>query len=107
MESRHLQYVVGIDNTTGVWEEAVNPPPPIYQLRGRPKTRHYDLPEPKSVLKVATSKPQEDWQEVAWRKWSKGILSNLPENTTLNQLVYMAKIRWWIEQNYQQLKEEL
>ncbi len=34
-------------------------------------------------------------------------LSNLPENTPLSELVYWAKIRWYIEQNYQQLKDEL
>ena len=34
-------------------------------------------------------------------------LSNLPESTTLRDLVYWAKIRWWVEQNYQQLKDDL
>lgn len=34
-------------------------------------------------------------------------LSNLPENTGLTELVSWAKIRWQIEQNYQQLKDEL
>lgn len=34
-------------------------------------------------------------------------LSNLSETTALQELVYWAKIRWWIEQNYQQLKDEL
>jgi len=33
--------------------------------------------------------------------------SNLPETTTLRELVYWAKIRYFIEQNYQQLKDEL
>ena len=27
--------------------------------------------------------------------------------STLQELLYWAKIRWWIEQNYQQLKDEL
>lgn len=34
-------------------------------------------------------------------------LSNLPEDTSLLSLVHLAKIRWWIEQGYQQLKDEL
>lgn len=34
-------------------------------------------------------------------------LSNLPETASLQELVYWAKLRWWIEQNYQQLKDEL
>src|SRR5208282_3545043 len=33
--------------------------------------------------------------------------SNLPETTTQQELLYWAKIRWWIEQNYQQLKDQL
>jgi SRSO17 transposase len=37
------------------------------------------------------------------RYWS----SNLPETATLQELVYWAKIRYLIEQNYQQLKDEL
>jgi SRSO17 transposase len=34
-------------------------------------------------------------------------LSTLPLTTDLASLVRMAKIRWWIEQGYQQLKDEL
>ena len=34
-------------------------------------------------------------------------LANLSEDTTLLSLVRLAKIRWWIEQGYQQLKDEL
>jgi SRSO17 transposase len=33
--------------------------------------------------------------------------ANLPEETSLIGLVRLAKIRWWIEQGYQQLKDEL
>jgi SRSO17 transposase len=33
--------------------------------------------------------------------------SNLPQTTTLRELVYWAKIRYFVEQNYQQLKDEL
>jgi len=33
--------------------------------------------------------------------------SNMTETTTLQELVYWAKIRYFIEQNYQQLKDEL
>jgi len=34
-------------------------------------------------------------------------LSNLPETDAWEELVSWAKLRWWIEQNYQQLKDEL
>ncbi len=33
--------------------------------------------------------------------------SNLPEGVSLHRLVRLAKLRWRVEQNYQQLKEEL
>ena len=34
-------------------------------------------------------------------------LANLPGDTSLLSLVRLAKIRWWVEQGYQQLKDEL
>jgi len=34
-------------------------------------------------------------------------LSNLPEDTAIKDLAFWAKSRWWIEQNYQQLKDDL
>jgi SRSO17 transposase len=34
-------------------------------------------------------------------------LVNRPEGMSLISLVRLAKIRWWIEQGYQQLKDEL
>ena len=34
-------------------------------------------------------------------------LSNLQVETPLRELVYWAKIRWWVEQNYQRLKDDL
>ncbi len=33
--------------------------------------------------------------------------ANLPDHTDLRGLVYWAKLRWWVEQNYQQLNTEL
>ncbi len=38
---------------------------------------------------------------------SKYWLSNLPANTSLNRLVYLAKLRWLIERDYRELKQEL
>lgn len=50
----------------------------------------------------------------AWRKPTeptfqniKYFLCDLPETYTLRRLVRLAKCRWKIEQDYQQLKEEL
>ena len=38
---------------------------------------------------------------------AKFVLSNLPAGTGLRTLVRVAKGRWWVEQSYQQMKEEL
>lgn len=51
------------------------------------------------------------WLLVEWPEDSaaptKFWLANLPPSTTPLSLVRLAKIRWWIEQGYQQLKDEL
>lgn len=51
------------------------------------------------------------WLLVEWPRDqpepTKFWLSSLPVDTPLAELVYWAKIRWWVEQNYQQLKEEV
>ena len=51
------------------------------------------------------------WLLVEWPQGelqpTKYWLSNLPEETTVRDLVYWAKIRWWVEQNYQQLKDDI
>jgi SRSO17 transposase len=47
-----------------------------------------------------------EWPE-AEEAPTKFWLSNLPADTDLLSLVRLAKIRWWIEQGYQQLKDEL
>jgi SRSO17 transposase len=47
-----------------------------------------------------------EWPE-SEKEPSKYFLCNLPETYTLRRLVRLAKCRWKIEQDYQQLKEEL
>jgi len=51
------------------------------------------------------------WLLVEWPPAEAGPakywFANLPEQTDLSRLVYWAKMRWWVEQNYQQLKTEL
>ena len=53
----------------------------------------------------------EQWLLIEWLedepKPTKYWLGNLPESTTLKQLVYTAKMRWHIERDYQELKDEL
>ena len=51
------------------------------------------------------------WVLIEWPKDmvapTKYWFSNLPEGVSLRRLVRLAKLRWRVEQNYQQLKEEL
>jgi SRSO17 transposase len=53
----------------------------------------------------------EEWLLIEWPKGekepSKYWLSTLPEDTTLHRLVYFAKLRWRIERDYQELKQEV
>jgi SRSO17 transposase len=53
----------------------------------------------------------EVWLMIEWPEGdsepSKYWLSNLPANTSLNRLVYLAKLRWLIERDYRELKQEL
>ena len=51
------------------------------------------------------------WLLIEWPREAeaptKYWFSNLPEGVSLRRLVQLAKLRWRVEQNYQQLKEEL
>jgi len=53
----------------------------------------------------------EQWLLIEWPKTEKEPtkywLSNLPESSSLRQLVVTAKLRWRIERDYQELKQEL
>ena len=53
----------------------------------------------------------EQWLLIEWPKAEKGPtqywLSNLPASSSVRQLVATAKLRWRIERDYQELKQEL
>jgi SRSO17 transposase len=53
----------------------------------------------------------EEWLLIEWPKGEKEPtkywLSTLPEDITLHRLVYFAKLRWRIERDYQELKQEV
>jgi SRSO17 transposase len=69
--------------------------------RVRPAHRDYWRSEPHA----------EEWLLIEWPKGesepTKYWLSTLPANTPLTELVRMAKHRWIIERDYQELKQEL
>lgn len=52
---------------------------------------------------------EEQWLLVQFKQGKpvKYWLSNLPADTSLKQLVYLAKLRWRIERDYQEMKGEL
>jgi len=70
-------------------------------VRLRPAHRDYLMPKPYPV----------EWLLIEWPKGeaepSKYWLSTLPEDTSLKELVRIAKHRWIIERDYQELKQEL
>jgi SRSO17 transposase len=61
-------------------------------------------------FKRSESRPEE-WLLIEWPKGepepTKYWLSTLPADVTLNRLVYFAKLRWRIERDYQELKQEV
>jgi SRSO17 transposase len=61
-------------------------------------------------FKRSDSWPQE-WLLIEWPKGEKEPtkywLSTLPEGITMQRLVYFAKLRWRIERDYQELKQEV
>ncbi|MER8684993.1 transposase, partial [Mesorhizobium sp. M1405] len=70
-------------------------------VRLRPASRDYNRPEPHA----------EEWLLIEWPEGevepSKYWLSTLPADATIPQLVDAAKLRWRIERDYQELKQEL
>ena len=71
------------------------------RLRVRPAHRDYHLAEPR----------QEEWLLIEWpseeKEPTKYWLSTLPEDIAFDRLVALAKLRWRIERDYQELKQEL
>ena len=70
-------------------------------VRVRPAHRDYERAEPRA----------EEWLLIEWPKQeaepTKYWLSTLPPKTKLKELVKIAKHRWIIERDYQELKQEL
>jgi SRSO17 transposase len=70
-------------------------------VRVRPAHRDYEKAEAR----------EEEWLLIEWPRSgaepAKYWVSTLPANTTLKALVKMAKHRWIIERDYQELKQEL
>jgi SRSO17 transposase len=70
-------------------------------LRIRPGHRDYDRAEPWPELWLLVEWPEDE------AKPTKYWLAHLPADTPLVRLVGLAKLRWRIERDYQELKQEL
>lgn len=95
---RRLSYVVSLNSTTGVWVGEVPAHPPERRFgRGRLRTRwvYDETAQPPSVQELAQQLPVTAW------------FSNRPPNTSLAEPLGLAKMRWRVELDYQQMKEEL
>ena len=149
-----LQYAVGVESSTTVWEAGRQPLPARPRKPGRgapPKRLHRNADHlPVSAKQLALGLPPSAWKDVSWRQGSKGTLrsrfaavrvrpahrdykrtephpeewlliewpkneseptkywlSTLPVSTSLKSLVKIAKHRWVIERDYEELKQEL
>src|SRR4051812_11871904 len=89
--------------TTITWREgSVDPLTSRFaRLRVRAAHRDYHRGEPRP----------EEWLLIEWpegdKEPTKYWLSTLPEDTAFDRLVHLAKLRWRIERDYQELKQEL
>ena len=147
---RGLQYMVGVESNTAVWDKPTARVQPCRRTgRGRPRCPYYQG-QPMALRELAAALPSQAWRTITWRQgtqgpqrsrftacrvqpahghvhhqpeleavwvlieWPKDMaaptkywFSNLPAGVSLRPLVRLAKLRWRVEQNYQQLKEEL
>jgi len=149
-----LQYVVGVESSTTVWQPGQQPLPAPPRKPGRgavPKRLQRSADhQPLAAKQLACSLPASAWKEIGWRPGSQATLrsrfaavrvrpahrdykrtephpeewlliewpkkeseptkywlSTLPAKTSLKSLVKMAKHRWIIERDYEELKQEL
>lgn len=70
-------------------------------LRVRPASRDYNLTRPRIQEWLLIEWPEDDAEPLKY--W----LSSLPADTPLRELVATAKLRWRIERDYRELKQEL
>jgi SRSO17 transposase len=78
-----------------------------------PQNRRFTALRVRTAHRHKAGRPpgEEQWLLCAWsykkQKPTAFYLSNLPANTTRKRLVYLAKLRWRIERDYQEMKGEL
>lgn len=70
-------------------------------VRLRPASRDYNLTQPRAEEWLLIEWPEDEAEPLKY--W----LSSLPADTPLHELVATAKLRWRIERDYRELKQEL
>src|SRR5206468_575008 len=95
-----LTYVVGVKKETTAWTRGAMRSR-FARLRVRPAHRDESRTEPRA----------DEWLLIEWPRGdaepTKYWLSTLPVTTSFPALVRLAKLRWRIERDYQELKDEL
>src|SRR3990172_2821451 len=94
-----LAYVVGVKKETTAWPPGAAPrPPKRWKGRGRPPTcvRRTATHTPQSLKQLALALPTTAWRTVRWREGTRGAMHSR-----------FAQLRWRIERDYQELKDEL
>jgi SRSO17 transposase len=99
-----------------VWPPGRAPlPPAAYSGRGTVPTRQRlgstEHQRPQSIKELALELAPMQWQTVEWREGHKEPmkywLSTLPQDVPLQRMVFEAKMRWRIERDYQDLKQQV
>ena len=83
------------------WRQGTQGPQPLRRLPGATRSRSCSR-----WARIGAGLAADRWPAEAQAP-SSYWFSNLPEEVSLRRLVRLAKLRWRVEQNYQQLKEEL
>ncbi len=76
LESRKLNYSVGIDGTMVFWRHPAQRYPLVYKGRGRPPKPRYkpnDIPE--TAKQIANALPDDAWEEIVYGQGTKGPLA--------------------------------
>ena len=117
-----LTYIVGVLPQTGFWLPGTEPVAPVRKSqRGRPPKRlqRRDGQAPRSAKALALGLAAAAWQETAWREGSTAeplasrfaALRVRPSHRDEKRRepwpeVWLAKLRWLIERDYRELKQE-
>lgn len=76
LESRHLQYCVGIDSSTTFWrQETVRQTIPYKGFGRHPVPRYFPDAPPETARQIADSLPEDSWQNLVYWQGTKGPLS--------------------------------